>query len=275
LDGCVVGFNIAANSTENPSATIGTKVSGAYFTGCALELTGGSGVAAHQLFVADFGNGVVDVFNSDFTQATLGGSAFVDPNPVTGFKPYNIHKYTTKDPVTKAVLRLLLVAYAQDSGTDHAPVVGAGEGYINVFKTDGTYVMRLVNPNTSVDGFNIDIPWGMAILRTSAKQADDLLVVACHGNDALLTYKLAGVFNTPGQLPAAQNAPHGDLQRADGTGPLRFSLIRGIHFGHPVQSVATFASDEDELGSDSKAPLYFTADIAFDERGLYGEIREP
>jgi hypothetical protein len=109
----------------------------------------------------------------------------------------------------------------------------------------------------------------MAILRTNSKQADDLLVVACHGNDALLTYKLGGIFSST--LPAPQEAPFGFLERTDG-GPLRFAEIRGIHFGHPIESLAAYADNDDELGVDESERLYFTADIGFDERGLYGEI---
>ena len=104
------------------------------------------------------------MFESDFSQVTLGNGAFVDPHPVPGFAPFNIERYSRKDHVQKTVVRVLLVTYAKvNPQTPHDDLAGPGNGYINVFKTNGTFVGRLVDHTSGDDG--LDSPWGMAISR--------------------------------------------------------------------------------------------------------------
>jgi uncharacterized protein (TIGR03118 family) len=284
LDGNIVGFNTnVTQTTATPSAVIGATVAGAYFTGCTIAEGGtaaaGTAGTSHQLFATDFAKGVVDVFNTNWTQATLATGAFTDSSIPTGFKPYNIKRYATKDPLTNKFYRVLLVAYAEDSGTlngnIHVLTTGNGTGYIDVFDTSGNLLERLANPSTSSPAFDIDAPWGMAIYRKNGKQANDEVIVANHGSGVLLTYSLKGVFNPLLSLtvPVPQDGPSGILERADGEGPLRFELLRGVHFGAPVESTTTaFSNDEDELGTTGSDPLYFDADLAFDERGLFGRM---
>jgi len=269
-DGAVVGYNTAADATAfTSSALVGAKTVGAFYTGCTLAFTTAA-TPVHELFAANFAAGTVDVFDNTFAPVTGGSGFFVDPNPVVGYKPYNVKRYATRDPLTKKILRVILVAYALNDGTNHV-TFGAGAGYVNVFQTDGTYVGRLVAQAASNTGFSINAPWGMAIDRKGPKQADDLLLVANHGNGTILTYSLNGVFAATSGTPLSPVPTLGALQRADGEGALQFEQLRGIHFGLKPETAKTFSSDEDEL-DDGDGTLLFTADLTDNAHGLVGRI---
>ncbi len=267
-DGGIVGYNTSNATTFTSSALLGANTVGAFYTGCTLAFTGGTGTAAHRLYAANFAAGTVDVFNSDFSPATdLVVNAFVDPAAVTGYKPYNVKRYATKDPVTKHILRVILVAYAQNDGLNRG-VAGDGNGYVDVFGTDGSFKGRLVAQGAATAGRNLNVPWGMAIFRKNAKQADDVLLVANHGSGAILAYSLANVFT--GSF-TAQTSSKEVLQRADGEGALLFSQLRAVHFGVKHETAKLFALDEDEL-DDGDGSLFISADLVDNEHGLIGRI---
>lgn len=120
-----------------------------------------------QSFVlaADFHNGRIDVFNSDFRLVT--DLSFVDADIPEGFAPFNVMVFDDK----------VFVAYAQQDEEKVEEVIGPGLGFIAVFELSGELVGTIKS-----DLFNA--PWGMAMTgKTGVSGAfPDALLVANFGD---------------------------------------------------------------------------------------------
>jgi len=106
----------------------------------------GLAIAFDKLYATDFFNGKIDVFDFNFRQ--LFNFPFTDPtttNPLLpGFAPFNIVN----------INNLLYVTYALQDSAKHDDVAGVGNGFINVFRPDGSFVRRLVTQGL------LNSPWG-------------------------------------------------------------------------------------------------------------------
>ena len=153
-DGAIAGYRAEVNKA---SAIIGVDLSGsgAGYTGIALSwATSGTGSAkSHELYAANFAQGRIDVFNSQFQQITpTVANPFVDPNPpaitatIAGvsWSPFNIHRLDYKNG--KETARRLLVAYALHTAGSLDDVSGAGNGYVAMYTPEGQFVTDLIAP---------------------------------------------------------------------------------------------------------------------------------
>ena len=153
-DGTIAGWRGALGTTAELGAD--QSGAGAVFKGLALANSGSN----TYLYATDFHNGTVDVFDSTFTKVSLTGS-FTDPGIPSGFAPFGI----------QAVGGNLFVTYAKQDAAQHDDVACPGCGFIDVFKTDGTFVQRLVSMGA------LNSPWGLALAPGNfGKFSNDLLV---------------------------------------------------------------------------------------------------
>jgi uncharacterized protein (TIGR03118 family) len=158
LDGTIQGWNPGSTAGLNASVPVPVvpPVSGAVFTGLALGNSGG----ANYLYAANALGGIM-VFNGAFTNVTgtTFAGKFVDPNPVSGFTPFNIQRLSNGS---------LFVTYAATTPTG-APLPG---GYVDEFDTAGNFEARIATNGP------INAPWGLAIAPTTGFGAfsGDLLV---------------------------------------------------------------------------------------------------
>jgi uncharacterized protein (TIGR03118 family) len=106
------------------------------------------GEDARQLWVADFHNGMIRVFDATYDPVAEGTGD--DSHLPAGYAPFNI--FPAGDEV--------YVAYAKQDADAHDDVAGAGLGLVDVFGTDGTFVRRLTT------GGMLNSPWGMAMAPT-------------------------------------------------------------------------------------------------------------
>jgi len=157
-DGTISGWNPAVNPT-----TAILKVdnfrggAGAVYKGAALALDNG----VPNIYVANFSNGTVDVFNTDFSPVTLAAGAFTDPDVPAGFAPFNVMNIDGR----------LFVTFAKQDAEKHDDVAGAGNGFVDVFTAGGKLVMRLKH------GPWLNSPWGIALAPDNfGKFSNDLLV---------------------------------------------------------------------------------------------------
>ena len=104
---------------------------GAVYTGCTTAKNG----TVQTIYVANAAGGV-EAYTTSFTPINLGAGAFQDPNVPVGYTPYGIQAVGTKIYVTFSA----------------GP--GAG-GYVDVFNTAGTLLLRLAQGHFSE-------PWGIA-----------------------------------------------------------------------------------------------------------------
>jgi uncharacterized protein (TIGR03118 family) len=137
-DGTIVGWNSGAHTVLKADHS----ASGAVYKGLTLGSSGGK----NYLYAADFHTGQVEVFDANFSPATLPGS-FSDPALPAGFAPFNIQNVGGQ----------LYVTYALQDAAKHDDVSGPGNGYVNVFDTSGQLIRRFVS-----DG-PLNSPWGVAL----------------------------------------------------------------------------------------------------------------
>jgi uncharacterized protein (TIGR03118 family) len=141
------------------TATVAADLSpsGAVYKG----LAGGTTSEGDFLYGTDFTNGTIDVFDASFAPASRRPAFFDDPNVPKGFAPFGIRN----------IDGALYVTYArQKPGTiDDDP--GLGNGFVDVFDTNGHLQQRLISRGP------LDSPWGLAIAPAGFGQfAGDLLV---------------------------------------------------------------------------------------------------
>jgi uncharacterized protein (TIGR03118 family) len=101
------------------------------------------------LFATNFRAGTVDVFapngSSGFQPVTTDGG-FQDPNIPPGFAPFGIQNIDGN----------LFVTYALQNASKHDDQAGPGNGFVDVFDTDGHLLQRFASQGS------LNSPWGVA-----------------------------------------------------------------------------------------------------------------
>lgn len=161
------------------------STSGAVYKGLALADNG----SHSYLYAADFHNGKVDVFDSNFSPVTLSGT-FTDPSLPAGYAPFNIQNIGGK----------LYVTFAVQDAAAHDDVPGAGHGIVDVFNADGSIVKRLIT------GGSLNSPWGLTLAPTGFGSFGSDLLVGNFGDGTINAFDpLTGM--PVGQLDDASGNP--------------------------------------------------------------------
>jgi len=126
-DGTVQGWNHNVNPTESLIEV--NNFGSAVYKGMALASAGG----ANYIYATNFFAGTVDVFDAKFGPHSFGANAFVDSTIPSGFAPFNIQLIGGK----------LIVTYAKQDAAKHDDVAGPGNGYVDIFDTEGNLLSRL------------------------------------------------------------------------------------------------------------------------------------
>lgn len=134
-EGGVSGWNGGAVAIKKVDA-----FPNAAFLGIALANDGG----ANFLYVANFAQGKINVYNKDWIE--VNNKPFMDPDIPAGFSPYNIQAIDGK----------LYVLYARVDPADGHEAEGPGLGYVNIFNPDGSFVKRFISRG------QLNAPWGIA-----------------------------------------------------------------------------------------------------------------
>src|SRR5262249_52951457 len=127
-DGTISGWSPNVDGTHAilkvDNSVVPTPPTGAVYKGLAL----GSNASGNFLFATNFRAGTIDVFDKNFTKATLAGS-FRDATIPAGFAPFGIQNIGGS----------LYVTYAKQNAMMHDDVKGAGNGFVDVFDTNGNF----------------------------------------------------------------------------------------------------------------------------------------
>ena len=151
----------------NSATTVADRsATGAVYKGLAMGTNGG----ANFLFATNFNSGKVDVFDKTYTLT----SSFTDPNIPSGFAPFGIANFGG----------LLYVTYAKQNPAKHDDIAGAGNGYVDVFQTNGTLVGRLVSQGT------LNSPWGLAVAPSGFGNIGGALLVGNFGDGKINAFNL-------------------------------------------------------------------------------------
>lgn len=153
---------------------VDSSASNAIFKGLAIANDG----TGNFIFAADFHNNRVDVFNSTFGSVT--DRHFIDPSIPAGFAPFNI----------QVINGMLYVAYAKQDAEAHDDEKGPGNGYISIFKYDGTFVKRFASQGT------LNSPWGILPAPSGFGQHAGAVLVGNFGDGAINVFDSYGNFQS-------------------------------------------------------------------------------
>jgi len=132
---------IAADNSTNPTATHGAVYKALVF---AVNAKGAF------LFATNFRAGTIDVLsptgpNGTYVPTTTDGG-FTDPDIPAGYAPFGM----------QAIDGDLFVTYAKQNAQKHDDVAGPGNGFVDVFDTDGHLLRRFASRGP------LNSPWGVA-----------------------------------------------------------------------------------------------------------------
>jgi len=230
-DGILSAWNGAAG---NSAVVVKDNSATASYKGLALATNNG----ANYLYATNFRTAKIDVFDKDYNAVSM---SFTDPQIPSGFAPFNIQN----------VAGMLYVTYAKvgPSGDD---VAGMGNGYVDIYNTDGSFVQRLVS------GGQLNSPWGIAKAPATFFGDDNdgdqnIILIGNFGNGHINAYNSNGKFmGELAQHPTPMN-------------PQVPIVIHGLWAISFAPATAT---------SIDPNRLYFTAGPNDEEDGLYGYIKK-
>ena len=230
--GQISGWN-ANVPPPNPSiaAQLAATVAGAEFTGLTVGQSGG----LNLLYAADFHNGQIDVFDTNFQPVVLTGS-FDDPFLPAGYAPFNIQNFGG----------LLYVTYAKQDAAKQNFVAGPGQGFIDVFNENGTFFQRLVTGFPGSTFPPINAPWGLAIAPSNFGNLSNALLVANAGDG-----RIEGFDTFNGAFAGTLSDPNGN--------PITIDGLHGLSFGNNVSFGA-------------RGILFYSAGPASQTHGFVGSI---
>lgn len=221
-DGTIAAWNPGADQNHAILA-VDNSGTAAVYKGLAL----GTNVHGNFIYATNFNAGTVDVFDVNFQQAILDGQ-FSDPNLPAGFAPFGIRNIDGD----------LFVTYALQNSEKHDDVAGVGNGFVDVFDTDGHLLLRFASQGT------LNSPWGLTRASFSFGQFSSDILVGNFGDG------LINVFNSKGKFLGGLFGPDGQPIQIDGLWSLSFGGGK--------------ASSPDDL--------YFTAGPNQEQDGLFGTI---
>ncbi len=234
ITGNITGWNPNVPAAGSTQAVIAASNPGHVYTGLAIGSNGGN----FFLYAADFANGKIDVYNSNFVLQSAASFPFADPTiPTTAgniFHPHNIQNIGGS----------LYVAYAK-VGTDGKDQEGVGNGFVRRFSTAGVRDLTF-----GINNGPLNSPWGLAIAPATGFGLF---------NNALLVGNFGEGNPSIHAFDATTGAFFGTLQNEAGQG-IEIDELWALQFGNGG------------AGGDPNA-LYFTAGIAEEEHGLFGSLR--
>ena len=144
-DGTISGWSPQVDGTHAIVAVDNGTNNGskrAIYKGAALGVANGH----NFLYVTNFHSGRVETYDENFRFVNPNG--FVDPHLPAGYAPFGIHNLNGQ----------IYVAYALQDSKKTDEVAGPGNGFVDVFDTNGHLIRRLVSNG------KLNAPWGLALV---------------------------------------------------------------------------------------------------------------
>jgi uncharacterized protein (TIGR03118 family) len=237
-DGRLTAWNPTTNPIKDGKSTAtvvyDNSASGAVYKGLAF----GTNRHGNFLFATNFRAGTVDVFDTSFTPVDLKKrfeGTFSDPGIPMGYAPFGIANIGGD----------LFVTYALQDADKQDDVAGDGHGFVDVFRTNGERIRRLVSHGP------LNSPWGLARASNAFGKFAGAILVGNFGAGR----QFGGVINAftdRGELLGQLRMPNGKAISVVG--------LWSISIGYN-----TFQGADPDT-------LYFTAGIQEESQGLLGKI---
>jgi uncharacterized protein (TIGR03118 family) len=170
---------LAVDNSKFPNAANGAVYKGLVF-----------GVNANGvfLFATNFRAGTVDVFDHNYKPASTTGG-FKDPDIPHGYAPFGIQNINGD----------LFVTYALQNAAMHDDVAGRGNGFVDVFDTDGNLLRRFATRG------RLNSPWGVARASFAFGRFSGDILVGNFGDGKINAFDSDGNFL--GTLKDAKSKP--------------------------------------------------------------------
>ena len=233
-DGTISGWNSAVDPTHaliavDRSGVRQGKFLGAVYKGLALSASSSGSL----LFATDFRFGAVEEFDGQFHLIR----SFTDPAlaadcPIRGqcFAPFGIQNIGGK----------LFVSFALQNAAHHDDVSGPGNGFVDVFDTNGNLLRRFASQGT------LNSPWGLTLAPGSFGTFSNDVLVGNFGDGRINAFDpVTGAFL-------------GQLQDQAGH-PIAINGLWGLAFGNGA------------LAGDTTT-LFFASGLNDEADGLFGSI---
>lgn len=217
----------AWSSGDSAMTVVNNSASDAVYKGIELAKDGNE----NFLYATDFHNGKIDVFDKSFN--LIATKPFSDPTIPSGFAPFNI----------RLIDNALFVTYAKQLAPEKKDdEKGAGNGYVNIFNTDGTLLKRFASQG------QLNSPWGIEKAPGSFGQGMNAILVGNFGDGRINVYdSMQGNFK--GQL------------KSNGM-PITIEGLWAITF------------PDNNVPGDNPNKLYFTAGPDEESHGLFGYLKK-
>ena len=197
-DGTISGWNngnLAVKKVDNSPD--------AYYSGVTFGADGGN----FYLYVANFAQNRVEVFDKNWNTVNI---SFVDPNLPAGYSPFNIQ--TVSDG-------RIYITYAKKNASGKLET-GQGNGIINVFAPNGSFVKRFATNG------KLDTPWGITMAPAGfwgeGSQLSNMILVANYGSGQISVFDENGNYMGP-------LSGKGKVIEIDGLWGIAFPPINGLN----------------------------------------------
>jgi uncharacterized protein (TIGR03118 family) len=207
-DGTISGWNSGVNATEAVIEVNGKGKS--VFKGMTVAQVSVGRTSVTRLYVADFRQGRVQVYDTGFHHVPMSEERFDDDWIPRGYAPFNIQNIGGN----------LYVAFARQDADKHDEVDGTGMGFVDVFSPSGRLIQRLEH------GPWFNAPWGLALASSDFGLFSHDVLVGQFGSGEILAFdpvtgrfkgKLLGTNNQPISIPGLWALSFGNGGKA---GPL-------------------------------------------------------
>jgi uncharacterized protein (TIGR03118 family) len=166
-DGTISGWNPGVDP-QNAKLVVDNSKNNAVYKGTTISEFKG----AHYLYVTNFHQGRVEVYDAYFHRVRLPGEAFDDDHIPRGFAPFNIQAVGTN----------LFVTFAKQDAARHDDQPGAGLGFVDVFGPTGKLRARLEH------GPWLNSPWGIAVAPSEFGEFSHSLLIGNFGSGWIAVY---------------------------------------------------------------------------------------
>jgi uncharacterized protein (TIGR03118 family) len=235
-DGTISGWNPSVNKTS-AVIVVNTKGASSFKGITSATISSTHRFAGTYLYAADFLNGRIDVFNSQFQQVPMLENRFNHPRndgedneSHSGFAPFNIQNIGGN----------IYVTYAANPGHSINEMDGTGLGDVVVFSPSGKELMRFQH------GPWFNAPWGITQASSDFGAYSHDILVGQFGSGEIAAFNpVSGRFE--GMLMNSDNQP------------IQVSGLWGLSFGNGATAGPATA-------------LYFAAGSDNENGGLLGEI---
>jgi uncharacterized protein (TIGR03118 family) len=241
-DGTISGWNPNVDATHAFITVDRSQVSENGSTGAVYKgLAFGSSNGREFIYATDFRAGKVNMFDANFklvrsfTDQALATDCPIAGPPAQCFAPFGIQNIDGK----------LFVTYALQDPAHHDDVGGSGNGFVDVFDTEGNLIRRLASHGT------LNSPWGLALAPGDFGPFSNDLLVGNFGEGTTNAGTINAFDPNTGNFEGQLRDKSGNIITING--------LWGLAFGN-----GGLAGRTNEL--------FFAAGINHEQDGLFGKI---